>query len=133
MNAGSGYFVKDGLAIGATLGYGLSVLNEANVSFTSVRLSPLLRYYFLSEEPVYFYFDLRPGLALIAIQSDFDDDSQADFIFQGGPGMSVFLSRDVSVDVGLNYFLDPNFTGTSTSRIGLNVGLQVFINNTKED
>ncbi len=132
VSAATGYFLQDNLVLGGGLNYSLGVFGSANVTSTSVGIFPLFRYYFASEMPVKFFIDLRPGFVATVVNYDFGEDSDAGFNFRGGPGLAVFLSNDISVDMSLNYYRDYNFNNSTTNRIGFNVGLQAFINNKKE-
>jgi hypothetical protein len=134
INAISAVLLNDNFAVGGGLGYGLSVLNDLGFTTSSVTVYPVIRYYFNSDVPIKFFFDLRPGVAIVSVNSDFGDDGEAAFIFRGGPGLAAFLSDDVSVDFSLNYYREPSGGfQDSFNRIGLNVGLQVFINQSKQE
>lgn len=133
LNAVTGYFLQDNLVLGGGLGYGLTIFDGGNFSSISVRVFPVFRYYFKSDMPVKFYIDLRPALVASVFNNDFGEFSDSGFSFTGGPGLSVFLSNDISVDCSLNYYRDSNFNNDPINRIGVNVGLQVYINNNSKD
>jgi len=106
----AGFFIIDDLAIGASLG--ITVTD----GFSQFSVGPFARYYFLKA------LFAEAGLNFASTKFEgFDSDSSTNFGF--GLGYSLFLNEGVAIEPGLAF----NF-GDGQTVIGLNIGVQAFLN-----
>jgi len=124
--------VTDHIAIGGVLGFGYS-RTSSNFSSTAFSILPAVRFYIPgNNENLAFFFDVQAGVTISSFDFGVLSDSDTAFTFGGGPGISFFISDDVSIDTGLAY--NRIGGGIEQSILIFNVGLQVFINRgNKED
>ncbi|MGY6650305.1 outer membrane protein [Wenyingzhuangia sp. IMCC45574] len=107
-----GYFIKDNMVVGASLGYGYSKnsseneynnginLNETNSRFESYSLGGYVKKYYKLYHRFYFYVS---GDANFSISDTSDSDSKGKgFSISFNPGLSWVLNKHLAVKVGFD-------------------------------
>ncbi|MFT5165655.1 MAG: opacity protein-like surface antigen [Saprospiraceae bacterium] len=124
LNPSIAVFTSNNLAIGSNLG--LTYLKSGDFSTTFLNLLPFARYYFLGgNEKSVIFLEGKIGLALASFDNGGGSESESAFQYAFGPGVSFFLTDNVSIDAILAY----NHIGGDfdQSSFGLNIGLQAFL------
>jgi len=138
----AGYFIIDGLAIGASIPLSSTTFkdNDNNKSTsTSISFSPFARYYFGGN-------NIRPfvqgNIGVGSGKTEFDSSTfrsvESDtnlFSYGATGGIALFLNDKVSLDVGVGYsYSSSKLKGSntidiknSTTNIGLNIGVVVIL------
>lgn len=133
-----GYFLADGLALGAEIPVMYSKYKDEDgdkSTYTSVACTPFARYYFgASTMKPYLHGAVGYGIQ----KSEYENSDPATwgiFTWDVGGGLAIFLNDKVSVDVGLGYSStsrkrrednDTNFK-TITGILGLDMGIVVML------
>jgi len=130
----AGYFLNDNLAVGIALEVGLNVL-ESNLTM-NYGITPFARVFVgksnVNEIPKRVMFFVEAGGGFGGRNSRFknSDGSKTNVttnggIFYVGPGVDIFLSKNVAFELGTEY----RYIGGSpnVNRVGLNLGFQIFL------
>ncbi len=123
------YFVKNNLALGGMIDLGLQSENSST-SF-SYGIGPWARYYFEGPKKMRFsphasfFLDGFVGFQGISHQHG---GSTNGIGIKVGPGLSYFLTSNISLDAAINYNLVLGFgNATTVNKLGLNIGFQIFL------
>ena len=122
--------VSNNIAVGGALG--LSYINGDQFSSTSISFLPAGRFYFSGEnENLAFYVDAQAGVQIVRASFNGNSDTETVMTYRFGPGVSYFISDEVSIDTGLLF----NHVGGEFDRSSLNLtmGLQVFLRGKDEE
>lgn len=125
------YFIDNNLALGAMLTLGLSAPKDAPTTFT-YGIGPWARYYFATPKELDFSshaaFFIDGFVGFQGVSHSKGGGSTNGLGIKVGPGLSYFLTRNISLDAALNYNLVLGFgNATTVNRIGINVGFQIFL------
>ena len=124
INPRAGYFVSDGIVVGASLNGGLITASDEDNVWT-YGISPFIRYYFPegSSSTGRFFGQGEVGIAGSSVG---DDVSTA---FGVGLGYAHFITRTVALEAiaGYNYSKANNSNASAHSGIGINVGFQIYL------
>jgi len=99
-----GYFIENNLLIGTSLNLGYSEVEFGNsdTKTKTIVVNPFLRYYFGKTTTKYFL-NAGIGFGNTRIEStSFDVDNRL-FTYQLGGGASVFIAKNISIDLKLEY------------------------------
>lgn len=140
-----GHFITDQLAIGMSLGFGLSNSEYTSQTLQSdqktkfVRISPLVRYYVSNN----FFLSIRGGYNwqtqdVESVQSGFENPpttiTNENVIFEPGIGYDYFISDYMAIEGLLSYEVNNNQsnfnngqTKTSSNNLSFSVGIQAFL------
>lgn len=125
------YFVRNNLAVGAMLNLGMDVLKDAPTTFT-YGVGPWARYYFHTpsdmkfSKHVAYFIDGFVGIQGVAHNKGGGNTNGLGI--KAGPGISYFITPNVSLDGSLNYNLVLGFgNATTANKLGLNLGFQIFL------
>lgn len=120
-----GLFVRDGIAVGGQIGIAYEKFGDKNTD-TDISLGPFGRIYLfggdlkmLIDAEMSYIYNRRKV-------SDVSDTSHG-FQFFGGPGLSYFLSDNVSLDVVLGYNYRTFGEDAASSNLKLVAGFQIFL------
>ena len=122
----AGYFISDGIAIGAELGGGLQTVKDGD-NVWSYGVSPFIRYYFpegASSTGRFF------GQGSVGISgSSAGSDSDTSFAFGINGGYAHFITDNVALEamVGYNYSKSDLATVGKQSGLGFSVGFQIYL------
>jgi len=135
----AGYFIQDGLAVGASLRVGTTKFNSDNggteSSSSSVNFGPFVKYY--HESGVFGRAGIGFGTATVKTESDFGNAeiTSSSLSWSLSAGYAHFLNEHISVEPFLSYnsvSVDPDTSnGESkniTGGINLGVGFVLFLN-----
>ncbi len=124
INPRAGYFVSDGIAVGASVNGGLTTAKHADDVWT-YGVAPFVRYYFPegSSSTGRFFGQGEVGIAGSSIGSG------ADIAFGVGLGYAHFVTRSVALEAvaGYNYSKATTANATVHSGLGLNLGFQIYL------
>jgi len=124
INPRAGYFVSDGVAIGASLNGGLTTVDEGDNIWT-YGVAPFVRYYFPegSSSTGRFFGQGEVGIAGSSVGKD------ADLAFGLGLGYAHFITQSVALEVvaGYNYSKATTADATAQSGLGLSLGFQIYL------
>jgi hypothetical protein len=124
VNPRAGYFVSDGIAIGASLNGGLTTAKNADDVWT-YGLAPFVRYYVPegSSSTGRFFGQGEVGIAGSSIGKD------VDIAFGVGVGYAHFITQTVALEavVGYNYSKATTANASAHSGLGVNLGFQIYL------
>ncbi len=125
------YFIENNLALGAMLTLGLSTSENEGTTF-SYGLGPWMRYYFATPEEFSFSshtaFFIDGFVGFQGVSQSKGGGSTNGLGIRIGPGLSYFITPNISLDGALNYNLVLGFgDATTINRLGINVGFQIFL------
>jgi outer membrane protein W len=119
-----GYFVSPKLALGSGVGLMSTKTKLSNplISYSSLNLSPFVRYYVLTKK-VNPFIQLGGNFTTILTENGIDFPNQS--ALNVGIGNTLFITKNVGIDFTLNY----NHTFQSRLRRGINsgIGFQIFL------
>ncbi len=125
------YFIENNLALGAMLTLGLTAPKDAPTTFT-YGIGPWMRYYFSTPEEFNFSshaaFFIDGFVGFQGVSHSKGGGSTNGLGIRVGPGLSYFITPNISLDGALNYNLVLGFgNATTLNKIGINVGFQIFL------
>ena len=125
------YFIDNNLALGAMVTLGLSAPKDAPTTFT-YGIGPWARYYFATPKELDFSqhaaFFVDAFVGFQGVSHSKGGGSTNGLGIKIGPGLSYFLTPNISLDGSFNYNLVLGFgNATTVNRLGINVGFQVFL------
>lgn len=126
------YFFRDNLAVGAKLDLGLDVLKDAPTTFT-YGIGPWARYYFTDvpqemQFSKYAAFFVDGFVGVQGVVHNKGGGNTNGLGIQVGPGISYFITPDISLDGSIYYNLVLGFgNATTANSVGINLGFQVFL------
>ena len=124
INPRAGYFVSDGIAIGASLNGGLITAKHADDVWT-YGVAPFIRYYVPegSSSTGRFFGQGELGIAGSSI------GKSADVAFGIGLGYAHFITKSVALEsvVGYNYSKATTASATAQSGLGVSLGFQIYL------
>lgn len=124
VNPRAGYFVSDGIAIGASLNGGLTTAKGRDNEWT-YGVAPFVRYYFPegSSSTGRFFGQGEIGIAGSSIGKD------ADLAFGLGLGYAHFITQSVALEavVGYNYSKATTANASAQSGLGVSLGFQIYL------
>ena|SRR5690554_5788215 len=124
INPRAGYFVSDGIAVGASLNLGLIAVADQDNEWT-YGVDPFIRYYVPegSSSTGRFFGQGEVGIAGSSAGSD------ATLAFGLGLGYAHFITPTVALEAvaGYNYSKANNANAASQSGLGLSLGFQIYL------
>lgn len=124
VNPRAGYFISDGVAIGASLNGGLTTVKGGDNVWT-YGVAPFARYYFPEGASATgrFFGQGELGIAGSSI------GKSADLAFAVGAGYAHFVTQSVALEavVGYNYSKATNANATAQSGLGFSLGFQIYL------
>jgi hypothetical protein len=133
-----GYFINDNIALGVAVELGLNAV-KSNTTM-NYGITPFARVFIgnksVTDIPKRIMFFVEAGGGFGGRNSRFEDQegnktnvTSNGAVFYAGPGMDVFLSRNVAFELGAEY----RYIGGEprVNRVGLNLGFQIFLNRTE--
>jgi hypothetical protein len=124
VNPRAGYFVSDGIAVGASLNGGLTTAKNADDIWT-YGIAPFVRYYIPegSSSTGRFFGQGEIGIAGSSIGSD------VDLAFGIGAGYAHFVTQSVALEavIGYNYSKATTANASVHSGLGFNLGFQIYL------
>ena len=131
LNPSAAYFFENNLALGAMVSFGVNTMQDRPTRF-SYGIGPWMRYYFSVPEEMRlsphaaFFVDAFVGFQ--GVSHSKGGGSTNGLGIKVGPGLSYFITENVSLDAALNYNLILGFgNATTQNRLGINVGFQIFL------
>lgn len=121
-----GVFVVDRIALGGSLGINYNKIGEGN-SVTDFSLGPFARLYILGGGDLQMFLDARASYLYSRQEIASRSDTEHGFQFLGGPGLSYFLTDDISLDITLAYNYRTFGEDASSSNLKLLAGFQIFL------
>lgn len=100
-----GYFIADGLVVGAELPFTSSKQEDEDgdkYKTNSIALLPFARYYF-GQTNVKPYLHAGIGYGLLSEEDDYDEEDYKMMVYEFGAGVAIFLNESIAVDLGLGY------------------------------
>ena len=128
IDASVSYFVRSGLAVGASLGLGYTSQGEASAS--SMSLGPQATLYFGGQDAeLHPYLSALVGLGRRAVSQGDLDDSANEVRFRASGGLLTFLTPSVGVHVEAFYerFDDRSAASLDSDHFGIGVGFDLFL------
>lgn len=124
VNPRAGYFVSDGIAIGASVNGGLTTSKDYDDVWT-YGVAPFIRYYFPEGASATgrFFGQGEVGIAGSSI------GNSADIALGIGMGYAHFVTRSVALEAvaGYNYSKATTANATAQSGLGVSLGFQIYI------
>lgn len=124
VNPRAGYFVSDGIAIGASVNAGITTVKGADNVWT-YGVAPFARYYFPEGASATgrFFGQGELGIAGSSIGKN------ADLAFGIGAGYAHFITKSVALEAvaGYNYSKATNASATAQSGLGVSLGFQIYL------
>lgn len=124
VNPRAGYFVSDGIAVGASLNGGLITAKNADDVWT-YGVAPFVRYYFPegASSTGRFFGQGEVGIAGSSI------GKSADIAFGVGLGYAHFITKSVALEAvgGYNYSKATTANATAQSGLGVSLGFQIYL------
>ena len=132
-----GYFIKNNLNLGLSLGVNSSMTKDTNgdkLTVSSVIISPYLFYYFTDNKTVKPFLGARAGYASITNKLNSIGQTNGGFAWEVDGGLSYFVSPSIALDMGLGYgqlLFTETLSGldikTNHSTFGAQLGISFFI------
>lgn len=122
----AGYFISDGIAIGAELGGGLQTVKDGD-NVWSYGFSPFVRYYFPEGASSTGRFFGQGSVGVSGASAGSDSDTSFAFGINGG--YAHFITDNVALEgmVGYNYSKSDLATVGKQSGLGFSVGFQIYL------
>lgn len=124
VNPRAGYFVSDGIAVGASLNAGLATSKYSDNEWT-YGIAPFVRYYFPegASSTGRFFGQGEVGIAGSSL------GKSADLAFGIGAGYAHFVTQSVALEgvVGYNYSKATTANATAQSGLGFSLGFQIYL------
>jgi hypothetical protein len=120
-----GIFVKNGLAVGGEIGIRYEKTGDDNTE-TDIAFGPFARWYILGGETLKMLLQAEAGYLYSRNKIGGSSATEHGFQFFGGPGMSYFISDNVSLDVILGYNYRTFGDDAVSSNLKLLAGFQIF-------
>lgn len=120
-----GYFLLDGLAMGARLSYQMEKLGSNSVS--GLGFGPFARYYFGSEK-FFPFFEGAFDLSNRKYKTGTVTTTEQAFSVFGGGGLAIFLNENVALEGMLGYRNSRVKNQTGSGGLNLRIGFQVYLN-----
>jgi hypothetical protein len=121
LKPGVAKFVVDRLALGGNIG--IDYREAGTTSTTNVTIGPYARWYILGGGVVQMFLQAEANY----IYQKTGDVSDNGFEFFGAPGLSYFISDNVSVDVQMGYNYRTFGDEATSENIRLLAGFQIFL------
>ncbi|MBL4561747.1 MAG: outer membrane beta-barrel protein [Labilibaculum sp.] len=134
-----GYFVADGLVIGAELGFSSSKEKEDGYEYktSTIALGPFVRYYF-GKTNVKPYLHGGFGFGSASEKEEGYGSDEEDYklsVYGFGGGVGIFINEKIAIDLGVGYSSvtvkpDEDYDGDPkivTNGIGFNVGFSISL------
>jgi hypothetical protein len=126
------YFFRDNLAVGAMLDLGMDVIKGGPTTFT-YGIGPWARYYFTQvpdemKFSKYAAFFLDGFAGIQGVTHNKGGGNTNGLGIKVGPGISYFITPDISLDGSVYYNLVLGFgNATTANKVGINLGFQIFL------
>jgi hypothetical protein len=120
-----GYFLMDGLAMGARLSYQMEKLGSNSVS--GLGFGPFARYYFGSEK-FFPFFEGAFDLSNRKYKTGTLTTTEQAFSLFGGGGLAIFLNENVALEGMLGYRNSRVKNQSGNGGLNLRIGFQVYLN-----
>ncbi len=122
----AGYFISDGIAIGAEIGGGLQTVKDGD-NVWSYGVSPFIRYYFPEGASSTGRFFGQGSVGISGASAGSDSDTSFAFGINGG--YAHFITDNVALEgmIGYNYSKSDLATVGKQSGLGFSVGFQIYI------
>lgn len=129
------YFVRDGLALGGYVNFGLSTASGAGTA-TNYGVGALARYYPMDKnlqklefsKRARFFVEANAGFGGTNLSGDAGNASTNGLELGIGPGVSYFITPNVALEGALKYNVQLGFGSSVTAhQLGVNVGFQIFL------
>jgi outer membrane protein len=135
-----GLFIADGLALGVELPISYSYQKYKDLdeySSNSIEISPFIRYYFGSSK-IKPYLNGKVGFGKrksksVPASGDSHESSSGMFSYKFGGGLGIFITENVSLDIGLGYSYisykpkEDNDTNFKSIRSGFGSGIGIIV------
>jgi outer membrane protein len=118
-----GFFVTDNIAVGGSLGFGYS--KRGDHSNTSFSIAPFGRIYFGGDGGPAFFIHAQAGYFTSKAKDDTFETTFNGPFFSGGPGVAIFLSDEIAIDLSVLYNRESG--DFDTDDIGLFFGVQAYL------
>ena len=130
LNPKVAFFIKDNLALGAMVNFGISTAKGAGTD-VQYGVGPLARYY-VSDPKMdvlkhgRLFFEANAGIQGVSVSHG---PSTNGLGFGVGPGYAYFITQNIGLETLLKYNGTVGFGSEPyNSRLGLNVGFQIYLN-----
>lgn len=122
----AGYFISDGIAIGAEIGGGLQTVKDGD-NVWSYGVSPFIRYYFPEGASSTGRFFGQGSVGISGASAGSESDTS--FAFGVNGGYAHFITENVALEgmVGYNYSKSDLATVGKQSGLGFSVGFQIYL------
>ncbi|HEX5553013.1 MAG TPA: outer membrane beta-barrel protein [Chitinophagaceae bacterium] len=125
------YFFRNNFALGGMVDLGIDALKGAPTTFT-YGIGPWARYYFSTPPELQFSkhaaFFLQAFVGFQGVSHNKGGGSTNGLGISVGPGLSYFITPNVSLDGSVNYNGVIGFgNATTVNKIGINLGFQIFL------
>lgn len=122
----AGYFISDGIAIGAEIGGGLQTVKDGD-NVWSYGVSPFIRYYFPEGASSTGRFFGQGSVGISGASAGSESDTS--FAFGVNGGYAHFITDNVALEgmVGYNYSKSDLATVGKQSGLGFSVGFQIYL------
>jgi outer membrane protein len=125
-----GYFLIDGLAMGARLSYQMEKLGSNSVS--GLGFGPFARYYF-GNEKLFPFFEGAFDLSNRKYKTGTQTTTEQAFSVFGGGGLAIFLNENVALEGMLGFRNSRVKNQSGNGGLNLRVGFQVYLNRRQVD
>ncbi|MHC5201660.1 hypothetical protein [Myroides sp. LJL119] len=124
----AGYFVADGVAVGAQIGAGFQTV-DGGKNIWNYSVMPFARYYFPEGSSETGRFFGQGAIGISGFDQKGNDKSETSFAFGVNAGYSHFVSKNVALEgmIGYNYSKSNLANAESQSGLGIAVGFQIFL------
>ncbi len=133
LNPKVAFFIKDNLAIGAMINFGLATAKGAGTT-VDWGVGPLVRYY-VNDPKVdvlkhgRLFFEGNVGIQGVSLSGGSNTTGLGLGV---GPGYAYFITRNIGLETLLKYNGIAGFGSEAyRSRLGLNIGFQIYLNGKK--
>ena len=120
-----GLFVKNGLAVGGEIGIRYEKTGE-EITETDLFLGPFSRWYLFGGETIKMLLQAEMGYLYSRNKIGGSSATEHGFQFFGGPGLSYFVTDNVSLDVILGYNYRTFGDDAVSSNLKLLAGFQIY-------
>lgn len=120
-----GYFLIDGLAMGARLSYQMEKLGSSSVS--GLGFGPFARYYF-GNDKFFPFFEGTFDLSNRKYKTGTVTTTEQAFSVFGGGGLAIFLNENVALEGILGFRNSRVKNQSGNGGLNLRVGFQVYLN-----
>lgn len=117
-----GVFIKDGLAIGGSVQYGV-VRYGSNNNHTFLGLLPMVRYYFESNQPARLFVHGDAGY----IRRTAEAYLRHGYGASAGPGIAYFLNQNVALESMVRFGMHQYSNGSSSAEFSFRFGAQLYL------